>query len=179
MISQSSDFTTYLQANTEKYKQHFSKLPHQETIAETMTLLDKIKKDFNTMDEAQIIKAAVDLAVLKSSLGDYAAHQNWKANNAYVYKKLRRASERYTARERLREVGLKDTQDNIDAEVTRATEEEEINLISQQYYTDKCKSLHDSISHVINALGWKLKQVASEKRDLKYEQHMQYGTNTR
>lgn len=162
-------FQSFLDSTTKNFRDIFEKSPQRAVITEVMETLEYLKENFSTMDSGELIMKAGRLAVLKASLGDHASFMNWKTNAAYIYKKFRRADKRRFATDKLEEIGMKVTQDNIEAEVVKATIDEEVSHISQQYYSDKCKSLFESIDWVMSSISWRLKELASERRDIKYE----------
>lgn len=155
-------------------KERFQDADFDGAVEQCWGLIDTLYHDagtdmsFEKYSAHELTIMAGKLAILKAYIGRHAADAVLHTNNAYIYKSFQKAGKRKMAGDRLKEIGGKITVADIDAEVVKMSIREEQDWVFNQGYADTVVNLFKSIEWILTSIGWRIKELNSERMDTKH-----------
>lgn len=153
----------FFEKGAQRALERFKNADVEGAVADCIEMITHIKDNFTTLSCLELTEYAGRLALLKPFIGTETARAMLNTNNSYIYKTFQKAGKRKYATERLREKGEKYTVGDLDAEVIKMSIREEQDWAFNQEYADRLKTLLDSISTIVSALGWRIKELSQER----------------
>lgn len=121
------------------------------------------RSDWNRITGDAFARYAMKLSVYNITIGSMAAEATMKANMAYGFKKFTAANEWMSTKVRISRKLGKVTDSDVKNELEARNWVNFKKEMEEKMYADKLVALNDGIGYIINALGYRMKQLIQER----------------